>query len=120
NEITIIDKSAIKLSTDGGETWRVEKSLTDAVTENGSFPVAEFVLKDLVFDLRDDGVARAAVGEAGVFVSVDGTSWRRLLSTRALPGQPAAVWLDTAAGEFSVFVGFDGRGLLQLVPFQWK
>jgi hypothetical protein len=114
DEITIIDDSAIKVSTDGGATWQVDKGLSDAVTENGSIPFGEFVLKDLVFDRQDGGGLRAAVGEAGVFLSIDGTNWRRVLSTRALQGQPATAYLDTSSGRTTIYVGFDGRGILRL------
>jgi uncharacterized repeat protein (TIGR01451 family) len=128
NEIYIIDADAIKRSTDGGTTWLPDTSLDRAVTENGRFgyrvarltgfsnSIIDAVIKDMVFVPGEP--TRFAVGTAGVFLSLDGENWERLLSTRALPGHPTAAYFDPISNpsDRMVYVALGGRGIVRLGP----
>src|SRR5262249_10301759 len=98
NLIYIIDQNAIKRSDDGGVTWSVDTSLDTEATENGAFPYngGASVLKDMVFDRREPET-RFAVGNAGVFYTLDGVNWNRLLSTTALPSHPVSAYFDSVS-----------------------
>jgi hypothetical protein len=131
NLLYIIDTNAIKRSDNGGLTWRVEPNLDRAVTEDGTFsytvnltglptnPGAGAVIQDMIFD-RLERKMRFAVGNAGVFFTLDGEHWQRLLSTQALPGHPVAAYFDRISDPFNraLYVAMNGRGLLQLLPIR--
>jgi hypothetical protein len=128
NEIYIIDESAIKRSTDGGVHWNMDRELDMAVTENGRYSydimqisdnsnsVINSVINDMVFVPNEP--TRFAVGNAGVFFSRDGKHWELLLSTRALPGHPAAAYFDPISdpADRALYVAFDGRSPLTISP----
>jgi hypothetical protein len=125
--IYVIDENAIKRSEDGGQTWQVDVDLDRAVTENGAFAHAiqrvpkwvgeAAVISDIVFDREERGT-RFAVGSAGVFFTLDGENWDRLLSTEALPGHPVGAYFDRIGGPFNraLYVAMNGRGILRLSP----
>jgi uncharacterized repeat protein (TIGR01451 family) len=129
NEIYIIDEGAIRRSVDGGSTW-VDTSLDRAVTEDGRFgygvarltgssnSIIDAVIKDMVFIPGEP--TRFAVGNAGVFLSLDGENWERLLSTRALPGHPTAAYFDPISNpsDRMLYVALGGRGILRLGPIR--
>jgi photosystem II stability/assembly factor-like uncharacterized protein len=127
SRIYIIDEDAIKRSEDGGRTWQLDASLDNVVTENGSFSYEivslpysvdqGVVIKDMVFD-RIEPNTRFAFGNAGVFFTVDGTNWGRLLSTTGLPGHPVAAYFDRYSNPLdrSLYVAVNGRGMLQFHP----
>jgi hypothetical protein len=125
NVIYIIDTAAIKRSDNGGLTWRVDRALDKAVTENGAFSygLTEFpdalgegaVITDLIFDRREPAT-RFAVGNAGVFFTIDdGIKWGRLLSTTAWPGHPTAAYFDPISDspDRALYIAFNGRGILR-------
>jgi hypothetical protein len=128
NEIYIIDEDAIKRSINGGRHWQVDENLDRAVTENGRYRYdvtqisgnsnsgVNAVIMDMVF-VRGEKT-RFAVGNAGVFVSLDGTHWQRLLSTRAVPGRPSAAYFDPISdpSDRALYVGMNGRGILRISP----
>jgi hypothetical protein len=128
NEIYIIDESAIKRSRDGGSHWEIDENLDRAVTENGRYryDVTQIsgnsnsginaVITDMIF-VRGEAT-RFAVGNAGVFVSLDGIHWQRLFSTRALPGRPASAYFDPISNpsDRALYVGLNGRGILRISP----
>jgi hypothetical protein len=127
SRIYIIDKAAIRRSEDGGQTWQLDASLDNLVTENGSFSHdivnlpgsvdQGIVIKDMLFD-RNERNTRFAVGNAGVFFTVDGDHWGRLLSSTALPGHPVAAYFDGVSNPLdrSLYVAVNGRGILRLHP----
>jgi hypothetical protein len=113
----------IKRSDNGGQSWVLDASLDRALTEGHTFAYggtgASSILKDLVFD-RSNPSRRFAVADSGVFFTVDGLSWTRLLSTSAIPGHPIGAFLDsiTDPNSWSLYVAYDGRGLLRIDPPQ--
>jgi len=129
NLINIIDENAIKRSDNGGLTWEIDVGFDSAVTENGAFSheikglpssLGEgAVIKDMIFD-RLERKMRFAVGNAGVFFTLDGEHWKRLLSTTALPGHPVAAYFDRISDPFNraLYVAMNGRGILRLSPIK--
>lgn len=119
NVVYIIDQDSIKRSDDGGETWRLDLSLDNISTENHMFAYAGDggVIKDMIFDRQERGT-RFAVGNAGVFYTLDGTNWQRILSTTALPGHPVAAYFDSISDARSraLYVAMKGRSILRLSP----
>ena len=127
NLIYVIDGDAVKRSRDGGQTWQTDENLDRAVTENGAFAyetgqvpkwVGETaIINDIVFDRVERGT-RFAAGNAGVFFTLDGETWVRLLSTAALPGYPVGAYFDRVGGPFNraLYVAMSGRGILRLGP----
>jgi hypothetical protein len=119
NTIYLLDDGAVKRSDDGGMTWAVDIGLDAAATEGHSYSYSgDFaVLKDIVF-VREESKTRFAVGNAGVFYTVNGTAWFRLLSTSALPSHPVSAYFDNISDpcDRALYVGMDGRGILRLDP----
>lgn len=126
NRIYVIDADSIKRSEDGGNTWRRDASLENAVTENGAFslqvdlgPIAGqgFVIRDMVFDPLERGT-RFAIGNAGVFFTLDGEHWMRLLSSTAMPGYPVSAFFDRISdpANRALYVAVSGRSILKLSP----
>jgi len=122
NTLYVLDtgfSGAVKRSDDGGATWQVDTSLDTAVTEGHRFSyTGDFsVLKDLTF-VRDERRTRFAVGNAGVFATVNGGAWFRLLSTAALPGHPVSAYFDNVSDpcDRALYVGMDGRCIVRLDP----
>lgn len=126
--IYIIAENAIMRSDNGGQSWQVDMSLDRAVTEDGTFSylgtffggntVGEtFVINAMIFDHREMGT-RFAVGNAGVFFTLDGTTWERLLSTTALPGHAVAAYFDGISDPLdrALYVAVSGRGILRISP----
>jgi len=119
NTIYLMDDSAMKRSDDGGVTWQVDTSLDNAITEDHrySYTGDYSVIKDIIF-VRGEDKTRFAVGNAGVFYTLDGTTWRRLLSTSALPSHPVAAYFDNISDpcDRALYVGLAGRGILRIDP----
>jgi uncharacterized repeat protein (TIGR01451 family) len=126
SRIYIIDADSIKRSEDAGNTWRRDVSLENAVTENGAFslqvdlgPIVGqgMVIRDMVFDPSERGT-RFAIGAAGVFFTLDGEHWMRLLSSTALPGYPVSAYFDRISdpANRALYVAVSGRSILKLSP----
>ncbi len=126
SRIYIIDQDAIKRSDDAGVTWRRDLSLENAVTENGAFSLFTdlgplvgqgFVMRDMIFDPLERKT-RFAVGNAGVFFTLDGEHWMRLLSSTALPGYPVSAYFDRVSdpSNRALYVAVSGRSILKLSP----
>ncbi len=125
NLIYIIDQDAIKRSDDGGSTWSNDDSLTSIATEDGNFvlaPSAPYppdwtVIQDIVFDGTEPGT-RFAVGAAGVFYTLDGATWVRLLSTSAYPSHPVSAFFDRVSDPCNraLYVAFSGRSVVRIAP----
>jgi hypothetical protein len=123
--IYIVDSSsaAIKRSNDGGATWATDPNLTTAMRDVNRFNFASdnAILKDIVF-VRDEPTTRFAVGNAGVFYTLDGTTWVRLFSTSAMPSNPVSAYFDNLSDpcDRALYVGLDGRGILRIDPIPAK
>jgi hypothetical protein len=119
NTIYLLDDAAVKRSDDGGATWIVDVSLDNAVTESHvySYAGAFAVIKDMIF-VRGESRTRFAVGNAGVFYTLNGVNWSRLLSTSALPSHPVSAYFDPISDpcDRALYVALDGRGLLRIDP----
>jgi hypothetical protein len=94
-------------------------SLDNAITEGHAYSYrGDFaVIKDIIF-VRGEDQTRFAVGNAGVFYTLDGTNWARLLSTSALPSHPVSAYFDGISDpcDRALYVGLDGRGILRIDP----
>jgi photosystem II stability/assembly factor-like uncharacterized protein len=117
--VYIIDQTAIKRSDDGGATWNVDISLDTVATENHTFSnTGGFtVIKDMVFARGDPGT-HFAVGNAGVFYTLNGNNWFRYLSTSAFPSHPVSAYFDPVSDpcDRALYVALDGRGIIRLDP----
>src|SRR5205823_4266176 len=106
-----------------GATWLIDERLERAVTENGVFPFVspsdgnpgQALIRDMLFDPYRPKV-RFAVGPAGVFQSLDGTTWSHLLVSRALAARPNNAAYDFASCPRALYVATSNRGLLRLAP----
>jgi photosystem II stability/assembly factor-like uncharacterized protein len=113
-------------SEDGGATWAPDANLEQQLTNNGDLPVAldtggelyyDTVLNDMKFD-PEDAQRRYAVGAAGVFFTVDGVNWHRLLDATAFPGRPGSCYYDFVSDPCrrSLYVGLSPRGVVKISP----
>jgi hypothetical protein len=133
NVVYVEDTDGIKMSSDGGKTWRTDAALTKWLTGHGSvhpqcvgtFCIADPVLQELAhieFVPTEPGT-RFAVGEEGVFFTTDGDTssilgahWHRLLSTAALACEPNWSFFDPAPkGVRTLYVACTGRSLLSFI-----
>jgi hypothetical protein len=116
--IYVTDQDNIKLSDDGGRTWHRDLILEDAVTAHQQFSSNDAgVIQDMVFD-RENRTTRFAVGVAGVFYTLDGRNWSRLLNTAALPSKPVSAFFDPVSDVCNrmLYVATDGHGILRIGP----
>lgn len=130
--IYIIDGNSVKHSEDGGSTWQQDVNLQNAVTENGTFTLSPGArsnannsvpvgIEDIIFD-RFERTTRFAVGNAGVFLTVDGVNWSRLLSSTSRPGTPVSAYFDRISADpisnpgRALYVGTDGQSMIRLYP----
>ena len=119
NTIYLLDDGAMKRSDDGGATWAVDTGLDSAITEHQRYSYgADFsVIKDIIF-VRGEALTRFAIGNAGVFYTLDGRNWRRLLSTSAFPGHPISAYFDNVSDpcDRALYVSMNGRSILRIDP----
>jgi hypothetical protein len=115
NLIYVVNPDAIRRSTDGGLTWEKDSELDAIATDGGrySYNGDSSVIKDMVFEPTEPGTI-FAVGTAGVFARVDGWGWRRLVSTSAMPGNPAAAAFSRPTRM--LYVAWTGRSLTRVGP----
>lgn len=129
--VYVLADDSVYRTDDGGKTWAQDPGLDAAVTESGSFPRVELrwskrnalrspnpeesVLRDMQFDPVDPNY-RLAIGIAGVFLTIDGTTWSPLLRSSAMALQPTSMLYDPNACERTLYVGTMGRGVLRLRP----
>ncbi|MGH9275427.1 MAG: WD40/YVTN/BNR-like repeat-containing protein [Acidimicrobiales bacterium] len=131
--IYIVDDDGVKLSVDGGSTWRTQPELTRWLTDNGritppcrwtcGFSDADQLLTDLVF-VANEPTTRFATGNNGVFFTVSAATpgdgnrderWHRLLDPLSLACQPTKVFFDSRGlSGRSLYVGCVQRGVLRL------
>jgi hypothetical protein len=113
--VYLLDNFAIKVSTDGGESWIVDRSLTGAATAGGLLSLGPGVLRDMVF-VREEPLTAFALGNAGVSYTLDGVQWFTLLSSLALPGRPEGGFFDPVGdpGDRALYVALEGRGVLRI------
>jgi hypothetical protein len=110
---------------DAGATWVIDQPLESALTEGGAFPIGltsevsaeQALLRDIVFD-PSDGRWRAAIGPAGVFLTIDGQTWRHLLLSSAAGMRPNNAVLDRVSFPCArmLYVSTSNRGVLRLGP----
>lgn len=131
--VYVEDTDGIKVSTDGGSTWRADTLLTSWLTGHGEigptcvgdFCNSEPIIKELAhmeFVPGEPGT-RFAVGEEGVFFTTDangppvlGAHWHRLLSTAALACMPNWTFFDPAPhSQRTLYVACTGRSILSFV-----
>ena len=131
--IYVLDTAHVWRSSDAGSSWKIDKALESALTENGAFPIDlkpsnggldpldpgrtpyEALLQDMAFD-PNDPKAMIAVGPAGVFSTSDGTTWDTVALASALNTRIMSTFLDTVtdAPDRSLYVATPFRGLLKL------
>jgi hypothetical protein len=116
--IYILDDTAVKTSLDRGVSWLVNTSLTRAVTNGGRLKLnPSTALTDMQFG-RGEGLTAFALSHAGVACTVDGTEWRLLLSSIAMPGLPESAFFDAVSNPLdrALYVSLGGRSVLRLNP----
>lgn len=128
--IYVLDQDHVKRSDDSGATWQVDSALETQLTWNGQLAFSlndnsssigdyfDLLLTDMKFD-PNNPLVRFATGEGGVFYTVDGTNWTRLLHTGAFPGRPTNCFYDplTDPANPALYVGFAGRGIAKIEGF---
>jgi hypothetical protein len=118
NTLYVLDDDGVKVSLDGGATWLLEISLTWAITAGGRLTLnPNTALLDMLF-ARSEPFTRFVFGHAGVACTVNGTDWRPLLSSLALPGRPESGFFDAFSDPFDrkLYVTLAGRSVLRLDP----
>jgi hypothetical protein len=133
NVVYILDTDGVKLSTDGGTTWRRVQSLSDWIFEGGRLgskclafcgggPLATRLLTGMEF-VPDEPQMRFAIGATGAYFTNDGASangasedWHRLLDTSAMACLPRGTYFDKAntVGR-ALYVACAGRSLMSFV-----
>jgi hypothetical protein len=73
------------------------------------------VLTDMQFD-PSNPLIRFAVGTGGVFLTIDGVNWTRLLHAGALAGRPTNCYYDWISDPYApaLYVAFAGRSLVKI------
>ena len=117
----------VKRSDDGGQTWNIDTSLETQLTWNHQIAISsnddqggigehfDLVLTDMQFD-PNNPLVRFAIGLGGVFLTIDGVNWTRLLHTAALSGRPSSCYYDWISDPFdpALYVSFAGRSLMKI------
>jgi hypothetical protein len=115
NMIYIIDDDGIKRSDDGGNNWSPDINLNNAITQNGEFSHLKvfdegWIINDMIFSSRNPSTI-FVIGNSGIFYSLDGNVWNRLLSTTAIPSHPFTAFFDEDTR--SLYVATNGRGIIR-------
>jgi hypothetical protein len=123
------EQSRIKRSDDGGKTWALDAGLTSWMSAGGHIgsgctsdfycaadwgrapSLLEFSSMEFV---PGEPKTRFAMGAAGVFYTVDGTTWHRALSPDALACYPRRAFFNPSDLR-SLYVACEGRSLVRLV-----
>ena len=127
NLIYILDSDHVKRSDDGGVTWVIDANLEAQLTWGGQIALStnddtsglqdhfDLILTDMQFD-PNNPMTRFAVGEGGVFLTIDGVTWTRLLHTGAMAGRPTNCYFDWVSDPFdpALYVGFAGRSIVKI------
>jgi hypothetical protein len=110
---------------DEGSSWSIDQPLEAALTEGGAFPIgltseagsAQVLLRDVAFDPSDAGW-RVAIGPAGVFLTLNGVTWRHLLLSSAAGMRPNNAVYDRISTPCArmLYVSTSNRGVLRLGP----
>lgn len=108
-----IDKQ-VKVTTDGGATWKPDTALTDLVTQSGAlkFSWSQGFSQTTAFAFDPECRGRILVGteQAGVFETFDrGGTWRKIPNSERIPQVDSFFF----PGDGSVVVSSYGRGLWQ-------
>jgi len=123
--VYVLGTDRVWRSDDGGGAWAVDAALEAALTEGGAFPIgltsesssAQVLLRDMVFE-PSDARWRAAIGPAGVFLTLDGTTWRHVLLSSAAGMRPNNAVYDRVSTPCArmLYVSTSNRGVLRLGP----
>lgn len=119
-------------SDDSGQTWKVDTGLETRMTSNYTMAISpaedasnlgdhfDLVLNDMPFDPLN-ALVRFAVGAGGVFGTIDGVNWTRLLHAEALPGRPVSCCYDWVSIplDSTLYVSLAGRSLVKITEFPW-
>lgn len=121
--IYLVDQSGILISLDGGTTWQPEPHLAAAVSANGKIiSPSSTAIYDMVF-ARSEPYTRFALGDAGVFGTIDGFTWFTIWDAIAVPGRPESAFFDpyTDPNDRGLYVEFEGRSILRFgdIPSPW-
>ena len=127
--VYVLGAEHVYRSNDGGDTWAVDASLENALTEGGAFPFAipddanpdEALLRDMQFDPRHEEW-RYAVGPAGIFHTLDGIHWSALVRSSAMAMRPNNAVYEDNGCERSLYVATSNRGILRIaaLPPDWE
>jgi hypothetical protein len=133
NIVYALDTDGVKLTTDGGASWRRVSTLSDWLFEGGRIgPECAVSCDDRALAVRaltsmefvpDEPQMRFATGEAGVYFTNEGASangkdeaWHRLLDTHALNCLPNSSYFDkTNTAGRALYVACAGRSLISFV-----
>jgi photosystem II stability/assembly factor-like uncharacterized protein len=116
--IYLHDSSGIRVSLDGGESWLLEPSLSQAMNPGGKLSLMSgSLIRDMLF-VRDEPLTRFAFGSAGVVCTVNGFEWFTLLNSTAFPGIPESGFFDPVSdpGDRALYVIIEGRSVVRLSP----
>jgi hypothetical protein len=123
--VYVLSDDHLYRSDNGGTSWVVDAGLESALTENGAFPVVispdgnpgQALVRDILFDPERPDY-RFAVGPAGVFCTLDGTSWDHLLRSSAMPMRANNAFYDPVSDPCgrALYVATSNRGLLRISP----
>jgi hypothetical protein len=128
--VYVLSDDHIFRSDDGGGSWIADTGLESALTEEGAFPFViapdgnpgQALVRDILFD-PERPEYRFAVGPAGVFYTLDGTSWDHLLLSSAMPMRPNNAVYDPVSDPCgrALYVSTNNRGLLRItdLPPEW-
>ena len=129
----VLAKDGLKVSSDGGATFRDDHALTALVTENGKYPIAvgeltgngrdvvlatransTATLAQVVFDRQHPEVVAACSPFTGVMVSNGRSGWKSL---RAWLPKPLPPIVSIAIANDAIYCATEGRGVFRIRNF---
>jgi hypothetical protein len=116
---TLVDGRGQDDSLQAQLTWGGQLAISTNGNSSGIGDQFDLILTDMRWDPFDP-LRRFAVGEGGVFMTIDGATWVRLLHTGALAGRPANCYYDafSTPEDPALYVAFAGRGLVKITQLQ--
>jgi hypothetical protein len=133
--VYVLDEDGVKETTDGGNTWHLQPSLSRWLLDNGAGPAQCVVctwndddspMLYILFVPGEPGT-RFAMGVNGLFMTLDGTTegatrpsgtaehWHRLIDPASLACLPNRAFFDVSGSPArSLYVGCISRGVLRL------
>jgi hypothetical protein len=119
----VLSKSHVFRSDTGGQSWVIDMSLENQLTQGGRFPKVipfdespeDALLRDMQFDPRRPGT-RFAAGPAGVFATYDGVNWGPMVVAEPIGLRTNSIAYDYRSCPRVVYVSTLNSGLLRLGP----